>query len=110
VAIQVGKENALQTLPNNRRLFGDILRLARDLGSVRLQVPLHQHGLFQEVLERMPPPQPLEAGREGSRMAHQDDDFQIKVLRDPVAREGRDRRWITLLKASSATAWGRAGA
>jgi hypothetical protein len=52
---------------------------------------VHQHGLFQEVLERMPPPQPLEAGREGSRMAHQDDDFQIKVLRDPVAREGRDR-------------------
>src|SRR5215204_4297057 len=39
----------------------------------------------------MPPPQPLEAGREGSRMAHQDDHFQIKVLRDPLAREGCDR-------------------
>ena len=24
-------------------------------------------------------------------MPNQDDDFQIKVLRDPVAREGRDR-------------------
>jgi hypothetical protein len=54
-------------------------------------VPLHQHGLFKEVLERMPPPQPLEASCEGSRMSHQDDDFEIKVFRDPVAREDCDR-------------------
>jgi hypothetical protein len=43
------------------------------------------------VIERVPPAQPLETGRERGRVTHQDDDFDLEVPREPVAREGRDR-------------------
>jgi hypothetical protein len=69
-------------------LLGDVLL---DLGPVRVQIPLHEHLLLQEVFEGMPPIQPLETGRERSRMPHQNDDLEIEVSREPVAGERRDR-------------------
>jgi transposase-like protein len=47
--------------------------------------------LVQDVLQWMPPIQPLEAGRERGRMTHQNDDIEIEASRKPAAGERRDR-------------------
>ena len=91
IAVQVSEEDAVYALPDDRRLLGDVLRLARDLRPVRVQILLHEHLLLQEVLEGMPPIQPLEAGCERGRVTHQNNDLEIEVSREPVAGERRDR-------------------